>query len=150
MFNSHRCTHLNKASADPTYTIQQIRTFSAIFSICAHIPNLKLYHLLEDWKYSDTYCEKILFQTYLLIDIFCIIDAAHSPQSFYLTSRCRTLHAGIVNRIPFSVICVPSYFFTVTHSGSSKVFFACISPVTISPFTVFTLLSIIVVSISKL
>ena len=111
MFNSYRCTHLNKASADPTYTIQQIRTFSAFFSICAHIPNLKLYHLLEDWKYSDTYCEKILFQTYLLIDIFCIIDAAHSPQPFYLTSRCRTLHAGIVNRIPFSVICVPSYFF---------------------------------------
>ena len=97
-----------------------------------------------------TYYEKILFQTYLLIDIFCIIDAAHSPQPFYLTSRCRTLHAGIVNRIPFSVICVPSYFFTVTHSGSSKVFFACISSVTISPFTVFTLLSIIVVSISKL
>lgn len=98
------------------------------FSICAHIPNWKLYHLLEDWKYSDTYCEKILFQTYLLIDIFCIIDVAHSPQPFYLTSRCRTLHAGIVNRIPFSVICVPSYFFTVTHSGSSKVFLRVFPP----------------------
>ena len=128
MFNSYRCTHLNKASADPTYTIQQIRTFSAFFSICAHIPNLKLYHLLEDWKYSDTYCEKILFQTYLLIDIFCHNRCCSLPTTILPHFQMQDTARRIVNRIPFSVICVPSYFFTVTHSGSSKYFLRVFPP----------------------
>ena len=150
MFNSYRCTHLNKASADPTYTIQQNSYILRIFSICAHIPNWKLYHLLEDWKYSDTYCEKILFQTYLLIDIFCIIDAAHSPQPFY--PHFQMQDTARRNRKPNSLfrnLCSIIFFYCNTLRFFKSIF--CVYFLrNISPFTVFTLLSIIVVSISKL
>lgn len=57
--------------------------------------------------------------------------APRFSRGFYFSAICSTLHAGMVNLIPACTFSTSSNGCTVTFSGSSKVFFACISWVTI-------------------
>lgn len=57
--------------------------------------------------------------------------APRFSRGLYFSAICSTLHAGMVNLIPACTFSTSSNGCTVTFSGSSKVFFACISWVTI-------------------
>ena len=57
--------------------------------------------------------------------------APRFSRELYFSAMCSTLQAGMVNLIPACTFSTPSKDWTVTFSGSSKVFLACISWVTI-------------------
>lgn len=57
--------------------------------------------------------------------------APRFSRGLYFSAICSTLQAGMVNLIPACTFSTPSKDCTTTFSGSSKVFFACISWVTI-------------------
>lgn len=57
--------------------------------------------------------------------------APRFSRGLYFSAMCSTLQAGMVNLIPACTFSTPSKDCTTTFSGSSKVFFACISWITI-------------------
>lgn len=127
MFNRYGCTHLNKASADPTYTIQQIRTFSAFFqsALIFRIGNFIIFwkigniaiHIVKN-SFSD-----ISFNRHFLHNRCCSLPTTILPHFQMQDTARRNRKPNSLFRNLCSII-----FFTVTHSGSSKVFLRVFPP----------------------